>query len=586
MKNSAFWLQQLQDAPALHSLPLDYPRPATPSYNGAVCRLRLTAQLAKPLQQFASDAQCSSFNLYHSVFAALIARLSNERRVVTAVALANREQAGLDEMIGFFVNTLVVVHDVDLSHSFVTQMQQCQRQLSQLLSHNISFEQLVELLNPLRSLSHHPLFQLMFNYVGADLQATEHWQQLDVQLQEAELNKAKFDLSLTVAEQTDGSVLLELEYATDLFSAATAERILNSYQRALTTLLQQPQAAQSGIHLDTAEPISRIVSAEQLALCQQSLHQSFAYWLQHTPDKIALRYQQRQLSYADLAQAAESLAAQLQQAGVSAADRVALLLPRSVDLIIALLAINKAGAVYVPLDPDAPASRNSFILQDSQASVLLSNHALAQQLPDISLPVLVLEQLAPASQAFASVKRQADDLAYIMYTSGSTGQPKGVAVPQQAILRLVKLADYMPLNQETVFLQAGSVAFDAATLEIWGPLLNGGTLVLYPDAIISVSGIEQAVVVQRGVPLREVGDGGIDAAIAQHRLGNGDQPGAGFGSCLGAAGFHEGFEDAVQDRAAQPRVRAAMQRVELFQPQDIAGIDGIGVADQGLDLGH
>ncbi|MGI5310782.1 amino acid adenylation domain-containing protein, partial [Rheinheimera sp. WS51] len=492
-QHSEFWLQQLQDAPALHSVPTDYPRPVTPSYGGAVCRLELAVPLAKSLQQLANDYHCSSFNLYHSVFASLIARLSNERKVVTAVALANREQAELTEMLGFFVNTVVVVHDIDLSTSFVAQMQRSQQHLAQLLSHNINFEQLVELINPVRTLSHHPLFQLMFNYVGVDLQATEQWQQLNIQLQEAELNKAKFDLSLTVAEQVDGRVVLELEYATDLFKTATIERMLNSYKQALETLLQQPKAAQSVVSLDTEGSIGRSVPAEQLLLCQQSLIETFDYWVQKTPAKIAIKYQQQQLTYAEVGLAVDSLAAQLQQKGITKSDRVALLLPRSVELIITLLAINKVGAVYVPLDPEAPTSRNSFILEDSQASILLTESSLVKQLSNLALPILLLEQLTPTEKAFVRTAHQPDDLAYIMYTSGSTGQPKGVAVPQQAILRLVKLADYIALDQNTVFLQAGSIAFDAATLEIWGPLLNGGTLVLYPDAIITTSGIEQAV---------------------------------------------------------------------------------------------
>ncbi len=481
-----YWRRQLDGVPALLDLPLDFPRPARPSYRGALHPLELNQASQQAVQALCRRLDITPYVALLAVFQRLLRLLSGERDIVVGMPLANREQAEIQDLIGFFVNTLVqrthfsaAVEQADFES---LALQVGQRVREAMLHQDVPFEELVDALDLPRDQSHNPLYQVVFQLL--DLPAARHWGDMGWQLLALDYGIARFDLALHLyvdGERVHGC----FEYSSDLFRPSTVARFAELFLHQLEQLLAEPRRPLVELAI-LPERQRRALLHVMGDPCPptEELYQTFLRHALMRPDAKALICGETTLTYVNLALRANRLAQTLQARGVRPGDFVALACDRSPLAVIALLAIIELGAAYLPIDTSYPAERVEAMLADSDARLLLCVEASAAAGPAervLRLDLLDLEADMPM-HAFPVCEPQA--AAYLMYTSGSTGKPKGVVVPRRAIVRLVRATGYCDFGPDRVFMLAASLAFDAATFEIWGALLNGASLAILPGRTI------------------------------------------------------------------------------------------------------
>ncbi|ALU44442.1 non-ribosomal peptide synthetase [Pseudoalteromonas rubra] len=501
-----YWQQQLADLPSVHSLPLDYPRPALKQHQGGQVKSTLSAQVAQGLSKLASAQGLTPFMLLHGALSLLLSRHSNARDIVIGTPVANRMQAELAPLIGFFVNTLVLNVNTD------------QPSLADYLAHvkavhlgaqshqDVPFEQLVEQLNVPRSSAYTPLFQVMLT-TRTDYAVTEQVSNQGWSLGEAQLSPlaedamiAKFDLDIDLT-LSDTGVEMCWTYDKALFSAARIETLSRHLGTLLTTLAQQAPAT---LLAHSPDNLAMLSSAEQHTLLltlndnalsydtTQSIHGLFEQQVQRTPQATALIFNEQHISYEMLNQRANQLAHYLlSEHQVTPQTPLGVCSSRSIEMVVSILAILKAGGAYVPLDPSYPASRLGYIAKDAGLT-----HILAY---DVGLPVaqaLMAEQGGTAVDietltlsAYAQdnptlTAPGGDKLAYAIYTSGSTGQPKGVAISHRNVNALLSWADTEYSREDYArMLCSTSINFDLSAFELFLPLTRGGSCVLVDSAL-------------------------------------------------------------------------------------------------------
>ncbi|MBU2713549.1 non-ribosomal peptide synthetase, partial [Zooshikella harenae] len=488
-----YWKKQLAGMPELHSLPLDKPRPSQQHYRGSISTFNVSKELTESLHQCCEQQGATLFMGLFALFSALLSRYSHETDITMGTPTANRESSDVSELIGFFVNTVVLRADLASDPSFNELILQCRNtSLDAFANQHVPFELLVDELKPTRSLSHHPIFQVMLvlqNNRQAQYQLTD----LNVTPLKLETRRAKFDLTLNIEEHVDG-LTLDWEYNTDLFEAATIGRLASHFNQLLTAVLASPTLPITQLSLLTEQEQQQLLhdwNPPSLDLPVKTIAQQFALQVQAAPTAVAAVMNDDVLSYQQLEVLANQLAHYLIAQGVPPCSLVGVCLPRSLNMVVATLAVLKADCAYVPLDPQYPEERLSYLLSDSQVSWVLTESGLETQLPLTDQQPVLLDSpelqstLAtyPTTAPVVSVDEHSP--VYVIYTSGSTGQPKGGVVPHRGILRLVLNNPEVPVDQSTVMLQSASVTFDAATLELWGPLLNGGQVVLYPEEVVA-----------------------------------------------------------------------------------------------------
>jgi len=414
---------------------------------------------------------------------------------------ANRTRAEVEELIGFFVNTLVLRMDLSGDPGFDELLRRVKEVCVGAFSHQeLPFEKLVEELEPERSLSHNPLFQVLFTFQN-DLPETLSLPGLTLRPLSGEGKAALFDLTVVIEEQAE-ELEIAIQYNTDLFDATTIARLADHYERLLQAAVTNSEQRVSALPLLSRDERRQLLcefneteSTYPRDLC---IHQLFERQVAKTRKAVALVYGEKQLSYGELNRRANQLARYLQTLGVGPDVLVGFCLERSDDMVVALLAILKAGGAYLPLDHDYPEERIRFMLADAGVKVVVTQQTLLTSLPlDVDAKVVCLDRDAEAIGATSTRKLKtkvvANNLAYVIYTSGSTGQPKGVAVTHRNVVRLVKNTNYASLNAKEVFLLLASISFDASTFELWGSLLNGARLVIMPPQAPSLEELGHAL---------------------------------------------------------------------------------------------
>lgn len=481
-----YWRRQLAVPPTL-GLPTDRPRPAQPDFAGAAHGFVLPADVVEGVRRLAREEDATVFMVLLAAFQALLHRYTGQDDLVVGAPVANRTRREVEPLIGFFVNTLVLRADFSGLPDFRTLLRQLKRTAIDAYAHqDVPFEDLVQELQPERHLSQNPLFQAMFSVQGA-ARETLASPGATLELLRPETRVAKFDL-LVACEESAAGITGGIEYRTALFDAATIARWAEHFIELLRDAVRAPATPVRRLRLLPADELHRVLhewNATARPYPERGLAELFAEQVAATPGAPAVRSAGATLTYAELDARANRLAALLATEGVGADSCVGVCLERSLDLIVALVAIVKAGGAYVALEPDYPAERLALMLADVQARVVIAREALAPKLGgDASRRVVCIDRDAARIAAQPATSRVArvtpDHLAYVSYTSGSTGRPKGVAVTQRAVVRLVRNTDFARLTPAEVFLQFAPVAFDASTLEIWGPLVNGGQLVVMP----------------------------------------------------------------------------------------------------------
>ncbi|WP_053147013.1 non-ribosomal peptide synthase/polyketide synthase [Pseudomonas sp. P97.38] len=474
-----YWRNQLEDGDYLLDLPTEHGRPDQLAPAAGAVQWQLPPALVDRLRQFAQQRGATLYMLMLAAAQLLLGRHANQRDVRVGSPVAQRPFAELQPLIGCFVNTVVMRADLDPNLDFEGLLNQVRGTVLDAQQHqDVPFEQVVEHLKPARSLGQTPLFQVLFAMQNAEA-SSQSWSPLQVSEQAVSAQATKFDLNWEVH---DGEVLsVLLEYRTALFSETTARRWLEQWQQLLESLLEAPRTRLGDWSpLPTAERQRQLVewnATERHYSGPRDLHTALSQQAALSPNAPALVFEGQRLSYAELDLRAQAVARALRAAGIGADAIVPVCMERSVDMVVALLGIVHAGAAWLPLDPELPAARLAFLIEDADAKVTLTQ---AQWLPKLPAghSAWTLDAL-PEAPAFDPISVQANDLAYVLYTSGSTGQPKGVMNEHGALMnRLYWMQDAFPIGPNDRVLQKTPYSFDVSVWEFFWPLITGATLVV------------------------------------------------------------------------------------------------------------
>ncbi|MFF2305172.1 amino acid adenylation domain-containing protein [Streptomyces sp. NPDC058128] len=492
------WRTALAGAPEELELPTDRPRPARPAFTGAELDITFDRTVHEGLRRLARDTGASMFMVAHAAVAALLHRLGAGTDIPLGAPIAGRGDEALDELVGFFVNTLVLRTDLAGDPSFTELLGRVRETDLAAFSHaDVPFESVVEKLNPTRSLSRNPLFQVMVGYHARTDEALR-LPGLETGYLPHRIGTAKFDLVFSFTEHTsaDGaadSLGCRLEFATELFDRETAERIADRLGRLVATLVAAPDRPLSEAGILTEDEHRLVLEGFNglpREVDEETLPALFARWVAERPDAVAVVERSRSVTYAQLDARANRLARLLAARGVGAESVVGVAVPRSVDMIATVVAALKLGAAFLPLDLVHPGDRLSYMIENSGAAVVVGTEPVAGKIPDTDgVPVLLLDAPDTAAELDALPATPPpggpaglDQAAYVIYTSGSTGRPKGVVVPHEGIASLVATAvDRMGLEHDSRVLQFASIGFDVFAFELAMALCHGGRLVLITD---------------------------------------------------------------------------------------------------------
>jgi amino acid adenylation domain-containing protein len=488
----AFWREQLAGAPEQLELPTDRPRPALQSFAAETVALRLPAELTAELKRLSQGQQATLYMTLLAAFAVLLSRYTGQEDIVVGSPIANRQDAQLEELIGFFVNTLVLRVRLNPAWSFAELLTEVRATTLAAYQHqDVPFERLVEELSPERSLNRTPLFQVLFALQNAP-EVTQQLAGLSVERIVSEALTVHFDLEVHAVER--GGVLeLYWLYNHDLFDPWRIQQLAQHYQRLLEILTADASQPIRRIQLLSDDERREVLHGSYSGT--QEIHTTLPEWFEQqvarNPQAIAVTSDGSELTYAQLNEHANRLAHYLIGRGVGPEDLVALALPRSVEMVIGILAVLKSFAAYLPLDPEYPAERLKLMIDDAAPACVLTTVEMSPRLPAGAPHVLLdgVEMVAALCDSPNDNPRQGDrtakltphNSAYVIYTSGSTGMPKGVVVTHQNVVRLMKTTErYFTFGPEDVWTLFHSYAFDFSVWEIWGALLYGGRLVVVP----------------------------------------------------------------------------------------------------------
>ncbi|MBW9246102.1 amino acid adenylation domain-containing protein [Pseudomonas paracarnis] len=490
----AYWRELLGGEQSVLELPFDHQRPAVQSHRGARLAFELTPELTQGLKALAQQQGVTLFMLLLASFQTLLHRYSGQEEIRVGVPIANRNRSETERLIGFFVNTQVLKADVHGQMSVEQLLQHVRQRALEAQAHqDLPFEQLVEALQPERSLSHNPLFQVMFNHqtdVG-QAQVQHQLPGLRVEGLDWDSKTAHFDLDLDIQESTEG-IWATLGYAQDLFEASTVQRMARHWQNLLQGMVANPRQQLSQLSLLDATEQQQILQlwnrTESGFSAERLVHELVGDRARETPDAVAVKFDAQTLTYGELDRQANRLAHALIARGVGPEVRVAIAMPRSAEIMVAFLAVMKAGGVYVPLDIEYPHDRLLYMMQDSRSKLLLTHSAVQHRLPiPDGLDVLAVDQVqawSDYSDTAPTVALDGDNLAYVIYTSGSTGLPKGVAVSHGPLVaHIIATGERYETSPADCELHFMSFAFDGSHEGWMHPLINGASVLIRDDSL-------------------------------------------------------------------------------------------------------
>jgi amino acid adenylation domain-containing protein len=492
-----YWSSQLAALPVVHSLPLDFARPLQQSFAGAVHLSHIDAASTRQLKALCQRHGATLFMGLQAAFAVLFARMANETDIVMGTVIANREQAEVAGLIGFFVNTLVLRSDLSGEPDFVSLLAQSRRMLLDAYAHQqVPFEQIVERLQTTRNLGHSPLFQIMLILQNNETGALE-MPGLKLEPVAADTHLAKYELTLNVSESEQG-LEVDWDYNTALFAEHSIANMAKRFERLLKAMLDAPQQ-----NVFTHPMLDQLEYTRMLALQQANrapwdqelaIHQLFEAQVARDGEAVALICGGQQLSYAQLNAQANRLAHYLRaQKQVGPESLVGVCMQRSLSMVVAIMAILKAGAAYVPLDPDYPAARLAYMLDDAKMACVLTQASLLEATGIAPAMALYLDEAALQAQLLTwpghnptpeETGLQPHHLAYVIYTSGSTGNPKGVMIEHRnAVAFLCWARTAFSAAQLACVLASTSVCFDLSVFEMFAPLSVGGSALIVKNIL-------------------------------------------------------------------------------------------------------
>jgi amino acid adenylation domain-containing protein len=479
-----FWADYLTGIPNVHQLPLDFPRPAEFNPQGGLVIHQVQQVSSNQLTAFAAQQGSTQFMMLHAVFAILLARYSGQADIVMGTPVANRAIPELTGLIGCLVNTAVLRTQVEADTDVSYYLNSVTQSDSEVITHqSFPFEKLVEILNPARSNSYHPVFQIMFNVENEDDDGVPTVDGVSFTKRTRNTIQAQFDLSLTIKLGTSG-IVLSFEYCAALFNSQTIKQMAKHFEQLLLGVVSDASGSVAELEMLTPEEKQALIfdmNKTEVALPEnENVISLFERQVIATPDAVSLRFESSSLTYRQLNENANRMANRLRQQGVKSGDKVALQLPRSFELVVAIYGVLKAGAAYLPLDLTLPPNRLQYILEDAQPALLISNNKAYETKQAEVLHFDSLDQLQAWSPEFQTdTMIKGEDLAYVIYTSGSTGQPKGVLCHHLGLFnRIHWMQEALRLQTDDVVLQKTPYSFDVSVWEFTWPLMYGATLVI------------------------------------------------------------------------------------------------------------
>ena len=495
----AYWKEQLSDIPRIINLPLDRPRPAIQSSKGATFSFTFPEKLLAPLQKLIRESGVTNYMVLLTAFQVLLHRYTGQDDILVGTPIANRNRKEIESLIGFFVNTLVIRTRFADQITFRELLKQVRTNTIDAYTYqDLPFELLVETLQPERDLSHTPIFQVAFSLQNYEINSLS-LPGLEIIPIELDNGTAKYDLTLVMSDSSKG-LSGSFEYNTDLFNQSTIIRIVNHLQILVESIITDPDQKISLLPILTQDERQQILmdwnATDLTPPSNNCAHELFEMQALNNPDGIALIFEGKSITYSELDRKANQLANYLIRGGVKTENIVGIYANRSIEMILGILGVMKAGGAYLPLDPNYPSDRLAFMVQDSNLQTILTQNNLLRQIPSHQANIIRLDsdwldiKIEPEDKPDVMVR--SDNLAYVIYTSGSTGKPKGTLLTHRGLSNLTcaqKIA--FNIHPGTRILQFSPYSFDASVWEIFMALANGATLCLVPQEILA-SGLDLA----------------------------------------------------------------------------------------------
>jgi amino acid adenylation domain-containing protein len=479
-----FWLDRLGGSLPILDLAGDRRRPPKQTFGGKRLAMRIEPLLAGKIRDLCRTAGVTPYMLLLAAFKVLLVRYTDIEDVLVGSGSSNRQAQEVAPLVGFFVNTLVMRTDLSGNPAFGDLLSRVKETAASTYAHQqMPFDLLVEKLQPVRRVTHSPLVQVMFTFQNLPMEPIV-LPNLTVEPEELDPGIARADLSIEVWPDDEG-FRCDFEYNTDIFDDDTIRGMQSHFRNILQVVAADPSVRIKNIPLLSNEERRRLLvdwNETSREYPQKAIHRIFEEYVQSTPDAAAIKCASGELTYRGLNRIANAIAHDLLTLRLPARSFIAVCAPGSPLGIAAFLGILKAGYAYLPIDAGEPAGRLKSTLSFAGSRVLLATNAFREQFAGIDIPQLTeLEQfVSSATDQSPNVVVEAYDPAYLMFTSGSTGEPKGVVVPHRGVVRLVRNSDYVQWGSDEVFLQVSPLSFDGSTFDIWGALLNGATLALLP----------------------------------------------------------------------------------------------------------
>ncbi|MBK8549766.1 MAG: amino acid adenylation domain-containing protein [Ignavibacteria bacterium] len=491
-KKLSYWKEKLQGAEPLE-LPSDFTRPAIQSTKGANEGFSIDKELTEELLELSKQHGSTLFMTLLSAFKALLYRYSGQQDICVGIPIAGRQQEEVEELIGFFINTLVLRSEVKGDASFTELLKQVRTTtLEAYENQDVPFEKVVEAVVKVRDQSRSPLFQVMFVFQNTPDVPVLHLGGVLLSLEGHEQTTAKFDLTVNMIETPEG-LYGTFQYCTDLYREDTIKRMMTHYTELLRSMIKAPSKSIDSLTILTGSEENQLLVDFNPPIVNypkdKTIIDLFEEQVSKTPDAAAVIFEQEKLTYKELNERSNRLAHYLQSKGVKAETLVPICIERGIEMITGILGILKAGAAYVPIDPEYPEERIRYILEDTKASIVLSSKKSSQGLPDSTEFTIIssdTDQLLINSQSSVNIGTypKPGDLAYVIYTSGSTGKPKGVMIEHYSVVNLINAqSSYFNIISDERILQFSNYCFDASVEQIFLALLNGASLVLFKEGL-------------------------------------------------------------------------------------------------------